>query len=67
MGYYTERFTGCFDSDSLKKYIGISKTKRETLYGYLYQLKFRTKDELKIRRVLFDKKNEILGFRTIKD
>jgi hypothetical protein len=67
MGYYTEPFSGCFDSDSLKKYIGISKIKRETLYGYLYLLKFRTKDELKTRKLLFNSKNQILGHKAIEN
>jgi hypothetical protein len=67
MGYYAEPFTGCFDSDSLNKYIGISKTKRETLYGYLYLLKFRTKDELKTRKLLFDSENQILRYKAIEN
>jgi hypothetical protein len=65
MSYYSQPFTGCFDSDSLKKYVDISKSKRETFVGYLYILKFRIKDKLKIRSLLMNKSNQIIGFKII--
>jgi len=62
MAYYGEPFTGCFDSDSLIKYVSLSRAKRKSIFGYLYLLKFRSKNVLKVRRILYDKDMKIIGY-----
>jgi hypothetical protein len=51
-------FKGVFSSDSLIKFIELENIKRKTIYGFLYNLSFRTNSVLQRRQLIFDSKNQ---------
>lgn len=53
-------FKGVFSADSLIKLIEEEKIKRKILYGYLYELTFRSNSVLNKRRIVFDPKKETI-------
>jgi hypothetical protein len=65
---YPDYFKGVFSSDSLIKFINIEKEKSKIVYGYRYDLSFRSNDELRRMIIIFDNKySNVLAFHKIRN
>lgn len=53
-----EYFKGVFSSDSLLKFVYMENVKSKKIYGFLYELTFRSNSILQKRKVIFDDKQE---------
>lgn len=51
-------FKDIYNPDSINKYLAIERIKTKTIYGFIYNFKYRIKDELFYKKLLFNKSQD---------